>query len=202
MIKNSKKAFTIVEILVCLAILSGIIGVIISMMTRGASNVQKGSFTALAANQSSWIVSVIRNDIARSDVNRISFSGDEGNIWKGESEFKVAIEGGTASYAIEKQGKNKRFVRRFTASGNTAFEPLENKVQYFGDEYLSDMTVTLATDSSYLINICMDEKAGDSSQKDDDRKFTWQATIYPPAPNGMGRYWKSTMAEEASDENE
>ena len=189
---NSKKAFTIVEILICLAIVSGIIGTIISMMSRGASNVQKGSFSALAANQACWIVSVIRNDIARSDESRINMetNGDEG--WTGDTDFYVTFEGGRANYFVEKKGDIKTFVRKFEASsGSSAFPSSEDKIQRFGDEYLTDMVITLEDDGSYLVKIYMDEpkkyKAGGEHQ------FVWTASIFPPTPSGMGKYWAPTM---------
>ncbi len=190
---DKKKGFTIVELLVGIAILSVIIGIVITMMTRGASNVQKGSFTALAANQAAWICSVIRNDMARSDISNIEFEGDEGKIWSGNSTFKVAVEGGTASYSLEKRGtRNKVFVRKFVASnGGTAFKPLDNKVQTFGDEYMTDMTVTLATDSSYIINITMNEPG--KREDDEGRDFLWTTAIYPPSPSGMEKYWAPTV---------
>ncbi|MBR4329420.1 MAG: hypothetical protein IKP71_06160, partial [Candidatus Riflebacteria bacterium] len=121
MLTIKKKALTLVEILICFAILSGILGIIIVMMSRGATNVKRGSFNALAANQAFWIVSVIRSDISRSNGN-ISVELDGENTWNGDTEFKVTLEGGTASYSLEKKGDKKIFVRKFVASNaGTAF---------------------------------------------------------------------------------
>lgn len=197
---DKKKGFTIVELLMGLAVLSAIIGIVITMMSRGASNVQKGSFTALAANQAAWICSVIRNDMARSDSSNIEFEGSDGNVWSGNTTFKVVIEGGAASYSLEKRGaKNKVFVRKFVASNSgTAFAASDNKLQTFGDEYMTDMTVTLATDSSYIINITMDEP-GKHEKDGKEHEFKWTTTIYPPEPSGMEQYWIPTVEGSSED---
>ncbi|EKD83922.1 MAG: hypothetical protein ACD_39C00371G0003, partial [uncultured bacterium] len=55
-----KRAFTFTEMLVAVGIVVVIAGGVIIAMTRGASNVHRGSFTAVAANQAAWIVSFMR----------------------------------------------------------------------------------------------------------------------------------------------
>lgn len=200
MLIGKKKGFTIVEILVCLAILSAIIGVIITMMSRGASNVQKGSFTALAANQAAWICSVIRNDIARSDFSNIEFEGGEERIWKGDSTFRVKLEGGTAAYSIENRGKYKVFVRKFSPSSDgTAFAAAEQKKQTFGDELMTAMSVALTGDNSFVITISMDEP----NKRDDgeNHEFNWSTTIYPPQANANDNFWVSTLEEAANQDS-
>lgn len=194
--RNNKNAFTVIEMLVCMAILSFVIGIAITMMTRGASNVQKGSFTALAANQAFWIISTIRQDVARSDLNNINFPVTGDGVWIGDSEFKVAIEGGTAYYSIEKRGAYKLFVRKFLASSSkTAFSNTDNKTQTFGDGYMTDMSVKLENDS-LAINIEMDENAG----QENSRKYSWSGKIYIPQPGNMGRYWVPTVERSVEDE--
>ena len=129
MLTIKKKAMTLVEILICFAILSVILGIIIVMMSRGATNVKRGSFNALAANQAFWIVSVIRSDISRS-IGSIDAELDAENTWNGDTEFKINIEGGTAYYSIEKKGDRKTFVRKFVASNaGTAFAVSDSNVQ-------------------------------------------------------------------------
>ena len=192
---NKSRGFTLVEILMGFAILFVIIGIIITMMTRGASNVKKGSFNALAANQAFWIVSVMRSDIARS-IGEINLELDEDNVWNGDKDFKVNMEGGTATYSIEKKGNMKQFVRTFKPSNTgTAFSVSDSKRQSFGDEYLSDMTVKLSEDNSYIIEITMkDSKSGGES-----RIFTWNAAIYPPQVSGLDEYWVGTLDDENKD---
>ena len=190
MLTIKKKALTLVEILICFAILSGILGVIMVMMTRGATNVKRGSFNALAANQAFWIVSVIRSDISRSNVGIVA-ELDEENTWKGDTEFKLNIEGGTASYSLEKNGDKKIFVRKFVASNaGTAFAVSDSKKQTFGDEFLREMTIKLNDDNSYLISITMDDTSKSTSGIHD---FTWTSSIYPPETNGLNEYWVSTL---------
>ena len=83
------------ELLIAFAIVSAILGVIITMVSRGASNVQRGSFNALAANQAFWIVTMLRDDISRS-IGRIDLGSADGKTWSGGNELKIIIDGGTA----------------------------------------------------------------------------------------------------------
>ena len=190
MLTIKKKAMTLVEILICFAILSVILGIIIVMMSRGATNVKRGSFNALAANQAFWIVSVIRSDISRS-IGSIDAELDAENTWNGDTEFKINIEGGTAYYSIEKKGDRKTFVRKFVASNaGTAFAVSDSKRQTFGDEYLTEMTVKLNEDNSYLVSITMDDNSKTSSGI---HEFKWTSSIYPPDSNGLSEYWVSTL---------
>ncbi len=191
MLTIKKKAMTLVEILICFAILSVVLGIIIVMMSRGATNVKRGSFNALAANQAFWIVSVIRSDISRS-IGDIEVELDGENTWNGDTEFKVNIEGGTAYYSLEKKGNKKAFVRKFVASNSgTAFVVTDSKKQTFGDEYLSDMTIKQNDDNSYLISITMDDTSKSSSGI---HNFTWSSSIYPPVNNGLKDFWVSTLS--------
>ena len=190
MLTIKKKALTLVEILICFAILSGILGIILVMMSRGATNVKRGSFNALAANQAFWIVSVIRSDISRS-IGSIEVELDGENTWKGDTEFKVNIEGGTASYSLEKNGDKKIFVRKFVSSNaGTAFVVSDSKKQTFGDEFLREMTIKLNDDNSYLVSITMDDTSKSTSGIHD---FTWTSSIYPPETIGLNEYWVSTL---------
>lgn len=176
-----------------MAILSGIIGIVITIMNRGASNVQKGSFNVLAANQAFWIVSVIRSDIARS-IDKINFNGD-GGVWKGGSTFEVDIEGGKASYSIEKHGDNIKFVRKFTPSGtNSEFLISDSKTQKFGDEYMTDLSITEKKEEgvvSYYLEITMKEP---NKSLEGNNEFVWTSYIYAPVRNEIEKYWVSTEA--------
>ena len=89
-----KKAMTLVEILICFAILSVVLGIIIIMLSRGATNVKRSSFNALAANQAFWIVSVIRSDISRS-------IGDIEAELDGENKLPANSEGSMTRETIE-----------------------------------------------------------------------------------------------------
>ena len=186
-----KKAMTLVEILICFAILSVVLGIIIIMMSRGATNVKRGSFNALAANQAFWIVSVIRSDISRS-IGDIEAELDGENTWNGDTEFKVNVEGGNDYYSLEKNGNKMTCVRKFVSSSSrTAFVVSDSKKQTIGDEYVSDMTIKLNDDNSYLISITMDDTSKSSSGI---HNFTWTSSIYPPVNNGLNEYWVSTLS--------
>ena len=55
----------------------------------GASNVARGSFNTIAANQAAYIIFTIRNDISRSNTDNITFNADSNNSWSGDGEFKI-----------------------------------------------------------------------------------------------------------------
>ncbi len=190
---KTKKAFTVVELIIAIIIVVMVMGIVLIMMTRGASNVQKGSFNALAANQAFWIISTIRDDFSHSDLAHIIFEGSD-DTWNGTSKFEVYIEGGKASYQLENNGNTKTFVRKFSRSNeHVAYEPKETPIQKFGDEYLTDMSVTKKVENnitSFQIIINMKNPNKTSSGKQD---LIWSATIYPNLPNKKDEYWVSTI---------
>ena len=193
MLRTNKKGFTVAELVIAIIIVVMVMGIVFIMMSRGASNVQKGSFNALAANQAFWIISTIRDDFAHSDLGHILFEASD-NTWKGTTKFEVYIEGGKASYSLEKSGNIKTFVRKFTRSADhVAYEPKEIPTQKFGDEYLTDMTVTKKVENnitSFQVNIEMKNPNKTSSGK---QVLNWSASIYPDLPNKKDDYWVSTI---------
>lgn len=173
-----KRAFTFTEMLVAVGIVVVIAGGVIIAMTRGASNVHRGSFNAVAANQAAWIVSFMRNDIVRSDVGRIVLVPESGNTWKGTTEFKVLIHGGQfVNYSVENVGNGKVFVR--TSS--------DGRKQRFAAEYLTDFAVEYVS-GSMVINMLFKDPASHAVD------FAWSARIYPPALVGPDRFWKPLNA--------
>ena len=190
--KSKKQGLTLVEILICMGILAVIIGIIITTMSRGASNVQKGSFNALAANQAFWIVSVMRNDISKA-INEVSFSNsDEG--WNGDNEIEVIIEGGKASYSIEQVGGFKKFVRKFTsAAGKSDLKISDDRIQSFGDQYMTKMTVTDKEDNGikyFWVEITMEDP---HKSTPGNHEIVWTASIYPPLVDQINEYWAPTV---------
>ena len=199
---KNRIGFTIVEMLIGLAILSVVIGISIVMMTRGAANVQRGSFNALAANQSFWIVTTMRNDISRS-VGKIELGNDD-NIWIGEGDFKFNIEGGEVKYTIETKGNRKTFVRTFSPNNdNTAIPVEDQKVRKFGDEYLNNVEVKKEErkedgkedgkkDISYVVTITMKEPKDNT---DNVKTFISTATIYltQDQNNSIDDFWVPTV---------
>lgn len=169
-----KRAFTFVEMLISIGIVTLIAGGVIVAMTRGASNVHRGSFNALAANQASWIVAVMRNDIARSDLSRISFTPDSGVAWKGTSDFKVTIDSSKqVTYTVENRGTGKVFAR--AESGG--------RKQFMASEYLSEISVELK-DGCFAIDMLLKDPGKQAVD------FKWSARIYVPAQKGIDQFWK------------
>ncbi len=170
----NKRAFTVAELLISLGIVALIAGGVIIAMSRGASNVHRGSFNALAANQASWIVSIMRSDIARADSAKIVFKTDDGEEWSGKGEFRVVLlDKSHVSYAVENRGSGQVFVR--AESGG--------RKQFFASEYLDRISVKKVSDCFEISMLLKDpaEKAND---------FTWSARIFPPVPAGTDRFWK------------
>lgn len=169
-----KRAFTFTELIVAAGIVVVIAGGIIIAMSRGASNVHRGSFNAVAANQAAWIVSVMRNDIARSDIFRIEFEPETGNTWKGTTNFKVQRHSGvTTAYQVEDLATGKVFVR----------EDTDGRKQRFAAEYLSDFSIEYA-DACMQVNMLFKDPAAQAAD------FEWSARIYPPSLVGPDRFWK------------
>ncbi len=179
------------ELLIAFAIVSAILGVIITMVSRGASNVQRESFNALAANQAFWIVTMLRDDISRS-IGRIDLGSDDGKTWSGGNELKIIIDGGTAIYSIEKKGSKKNLIRKFVSSNSgTAFSLSDSIKQTFGDEYMTDMSITQNDEKNcFDINITMKDPNKTTAGSDE---YNWSASIYPPYGNGADEYWVPTV---------
>lgn len=169
-----RKAFTLIELLISVAIVTLIAGAVIVAMTQGASNVHRGSYNALAANQASWIVMIMRNDIARSDASRITFKPESGNLWRGKTEFKVLLpDNKYVNYSVENRGGGKAFARIES----------DGRKQFMASEYLANITVA-RTAESFVIEMLLK----DPGKKGSD--FSWSARIYPPVPAGKDRFWK------------
>lgn len=169
-----KRAFTFVEMLISVGIVTLIAGGVIITMSRGASNVHRGSFNALAANQASWIVAIMRSDLARSDASRVKFLPDSGNAWTGSNEFSLMTDTGKkVSYSIEQRGSGKVFSR--TEEGG--------RKQNIAAEYLSEFSVELEN-GCFKIDMVL----SDPGKKAVD--FNWNAKIYLPVHRGPDNFWK------------
>jgi len=169
-----KRAFTFVELLISMGIVTLIAGSVLIAMTRGASNVHRGSFNALASNQASWIIALMRSDLARSDVSRVKFIPDAGNEWKGGGEFTVLTDSGRkVSYSIETRGSGKVFSRSEDSG----------RKQNMAAEFLSDFSVKLENGCFYI-----EMMLSDPSRKAMD--FNWNARIYLPSRRGAENFWK------------
>jgi hypothetical protein len=144
-------------------------------MSRGASNVHRGSFNATASNQASWIIMLIRRDVARSAIDRVKFKPDNGTKWTGSGgEFSITVSGvGKVVYSVEKRGGGKAFCRT---------EPGGSKI-FLATEFLSEVTIELINN---CFNVSMLLKDPSNKAKD----FKWNARIYAPVPAGIDRFWK------------
>ncbi len=177
-----KRAFTFTELVFAVGIVAVIAGGVIIAMTRGASNVHRGSFNAVAANQAAWIVSLMRNDIARSTIDRIVFVPESGKIWKGTTDFKVQTHAGmVVDYAVEDLSTGKVFVRTESTG----------RKQRFAAEYLADFSIEYDA-GSMLVNMLFKDPAAQAVD------FEWSARIYPPALTGPDRFWKPLSATNAT----
>jgi prepilin-type N-terminal cleavage/methylation domain-containing protein len=175
-----KSAFTLIEILVCIAICT-IIGTIgITFMSRGASNVARGSFNTIAANQAAYIIYTIRSDISRSNAEKITFNADSENSWTGDGEFKIVYASDKtqkAVYTIGSPSNLKTFVR---------VDPNGRK-QSLGAEYLSDLKITQVTENN-LVGYKIEIKMLESDKSN--FPVIWNSTVYPPQSSPAGNFWK------------
>lgn len=169
-----KRAFTMAELLISLGIVTLIAGGVIIAMSRGAANVHRGSFNALAANQAAWIIAIMRNDMARADSSKIVFKTDADEKWAGKSEFKVLLpDKKHVVYSVESRGSGKAFVR--SESGG--------RKQFFASEYLNNISIKKVEDC-FEISMLLKDPAKQAND------FLWEARIFPPLPAGIDRFWK------------
>lgn len=169
------RAFTFVELLIALGIVVLIAGGVIIAMSRGASNVHRGSFSATASNQAAWIVTIMRRDIARSNIDKIIFQPDSGDKWTGTGRFVVETNAGNKiDYSIKESGDGKVFQRLNRADSR--------KIR-LGSGFLDKMEVAQKEDF-FAIDLLLADPAGKAVD------FKWNARIYPPEPAGVDKFWK------------
>ena len=169
-----RRAFTLAELLISFGIIAIISGGVILAMTRGASNVHRGSFTAQASNQAAWIVAVMRKDIARSSFGKLNLKLDKNNKWTGKTPIKITLRSGKViRYSIAKRGSGKALLRDEIGRGK----------QYLAAEFLSDFNLRLGNKAVNLSLLLKDplKKAKD---------YSWDAAIYFPEPSPTEKYWK------------
>ncbi len=172
--KKFKKGFTLTELLVSLGILTLVAGGVIIAMTRGASNVHRGSFNAQASNQSAWILTLLRKDIGRSSIDRIDFKPDDGIKWTGVEPFKIVLNSGKlVEYKIVKRGKGKALLR----------DEKDVQQQFLAAEFLDTVSIEKAG-NSFKVDLLLKDPEKKS------RNFSWNGRIYPPVPEAIDKYWK------------
>ena len=206
--KNKTKGFTVIEMLVGLAILSFIISGAIFLMTRGAKNVKKGSFNTLAANQAFWIFSSLREDLSRceglveidsQDPNVTSVYLDENNSLLCNIVIDSA-RGDKASYTREANANGHiNIIRHLVRDGSSL-------KQKFGDEYLKSVVITKGSSNSdpdgnpdansnsnteFDLTIVMSDSDSNAGGKNE---LTWKAKLYiPVSQNLRDQFWYSTV---------
>ncbi|MGM0598565.1 MAG: hypothetical protein ACQETH_01995 [Candidatus Rifleibacteriota bacterium] len=172
---GSRRAFTFVELLISMGIVVLIAGGVIIAMSRGASNVHRGSFSATASNQAAWIVTIMRRDIARSNVDKIIFQPDSGDKWTGTGRFVVETNDGTRiDYSIKESGDARIFQRLNRANSR--------KIR-LGSGFLNKMEIQQKEDF-FAINLLLIDPMGKAVD------FKWNARIFPPVPAGVDKFWK------------
>lgn len=172
--RKSKNGFTLAELLISVGIFTAIAAGIIVAMSRGASNVHRGSFNATASNQAAWIVTLMRRDIARSSSEKITLKPDSGTKWTGNGQFTVETNNGRKiRYLIEKRGGGKAFCREEDGSRKT----------FLASEFIADFSVE-RSGTALKIEMLLKDPAGKANN------FAWNARIYPPVPAGTDRFWK------------
>lgn len=170
----SKRAFTLAELLISIGIFTLIAGGVIIAMSRGASNVHRGSFNATASNQAAWIVTILRRDIARSDASKIKFKPDSGLKWTGSGEFSLLLNNGEkVEYSIEKRGGGQAFCRTESAG----------KKIFLATEFLADFSIE-QVGKCFEIDMVLKDPSKRAME------FLWSGRIFPPVPVGMDRFWK------------
>lgn len=164
------KGFTLAELVISVAIIAIIATSVIVMMTRGASNVQKGSHIAQASSQAAWLVSTVRRDMTNSRFDRISCDSK----WTGTTPLKIKLnDGHNVSYTVVKSGSGKALLRH-VAGG---------RKQYFAKESF-DSIEGVFKKGIFHLSITL----SDPSKKANN--LVRSSLIVPPQLSGADEYWK------------
>lgn len=164
------RGFTLAELVISIAIIAIIATSVVVMMSRGASNVQKGSHIAQASSQAAWLVSTIRHDMANSRFDRISCNSK----WNGSSPLKIKLnDGHSVSYTLVKSGAGKALLRK-VAGGRTQFFAKEtlDSIEGVFNKGIFSLSLTLSDPSKKAKNLI------------------WHSLIMPPRLSGPDEYWK------------
>lgn len=168
--KPNDSGFTLVELIISIAIVMVIGGSVIIMMTRGASNVQRGSYIAQASSQADWIVSTLRRDMTNSRIDCISPQ----TKWTGSNELVIKrSDGKTIKYMLSNNGSGHSLLRNVVGG----------RKQYFAKESLKQIEGTFSNGIFKLSLIVSDPE---KKAKD----ITWSALITPPKLSKKDKYWK------------
>ncbi|NLM17799.1 MAG: type II secretion system protein [Candidatus Riflebacteria bacterium] len=190
-----KKAFTLMELIIVMLIGSMVFASILFVFSRGSDNVQRGNFNTIAANQSAWMVTVIRSDIT----SMKTVAGDVPEALKNTWELKdgslssplafdVYAEDGSVAKVkytgLSKEGDSVQMQREYGSRkqvmGGTymkllKLEPVE-PAEFGGEEE--------AYRKSFKLTIVMaEEKLA--------RVATWTSYIHTGSKSGaLDQYWK------------
>lgn len=162
--------FTLAELVISIAIIAIIATSVIVMMTRGASNVQRGSYVAQASSQAAWLVSTIRHDMTNSRFDRISCSPK----WTGNTPLKIKLnDGKSVSYTVVKSGIANALLRQVSGG----------RKQFFAKESIDSIEGTF-NKGIFSLSLTLT----DPSKKAKD--LQWSAIITPPQLSETDKYWK------------
>ena len=174
--KRTTAAFTLTEILVTMGIAAIVLAGVILAMSRGASNVQKGSFSVHAGNQIAWIAMWLRRDLSQCRLDTMKM-GTGNKKWDGTSGklefFLLPAKRGKATYELVTHGKGKALIR--TAQG---------KVTVLAREILHKLEIHRLNEADFRVLVELKDPA--KRAKD----ITWEGNIYSPGPDIMAQFWK------------
>lgn len=150
---KAKLGFTLIEILIAIAILSMIGTAAIVMLSRGTSNVARGSFNTMAANQAALIAYYIRSDL--SDNFKIELSDSVYTIGSSTYTLKTLPNsfGDTPRYSLTRKDMNNRTIK-------------------LGSDYITWFNFVKKTDY-YEFAVWMKER------DDSTHIASWSAVFYP-----------------------
>ena len=173
---NWKKAFTLIEAIITMSIAVVVVAGVILAMTRGASNVQKGSFTMQACNQAAWISMWLRKDLTCARLAEVKM-GTGASQWDGSNgNLEVPFldkAAGKAVYELKKLGNGKALVRM-----------VKGKERVLAREILHELKINRIAENDFKIEILMKDPAKHA------KDFAWEGRIFPPCENSLAKYWK------------
>lgn len=190
---TNKKAFTLIEILIAIALCTMIATASIVFMTRGSSNVARGSFNTMAANQSALICYYLRSDI----LSYPYMDPSDINVQEGANRFAFTnIKGEKVTYEqVGVSGSSERTNLIRTNPNGKVIKLGSDFISYWHGDVNPGETKIIDGKSCRKINygrftIQMKEKDNSTYIA------SWTTTIYAPKASSsdekLNKYWNSS----------